>query len=74
MSVLAARARAPSPQRVAPGVYLVTLERGAAASNAYLAGGPAVGPGAGRAGATGAAAGARTTADRWGGHGTACPS
>jgi glyoxylase-like metal-dependent hydrolase (beta-lactamase superfamily II) len=40
MSMLAARARAPSPapQQVAPGVYLVTLGRGAAASNAYLVG------------------------------------
>jgi glyoxylase-like metal-dependent hydrolase (beta-lactamase superfamily II) len=40
MSVLTARARAPSPapQQVALGVYLVTLGRGAAASNAYLVG------------------------------------
>jgi glyoxylase-like metal-dependent hydrolase (beta-lactamase superfamily II) len=36
--MLAARARAPSsaPQQVAPGVYLVTIGRGAAAANVYL--------------------------------------
>ena len=40
MSVLTARARAPSPtpQPVAPGVWLVTLGRGAAAANVYLVG------------------------------------
>jgi glyoxylase-like metal-dependent hydrolase (beta-lactamase superfamily II) len=40
LSVLTARARAPSPvpQQVALGVYLVTLGRGAAASNVYLVG------------------------------------
>jgi deazaflavin-dependent oxidoreductase (nitroreductase family) len=40
LSVLTARARAssPTPQQVALGVYLVTLGRGAAASNVYLVG------------------------------------
>jgi glyoxylase-like metal-dependent hydrolase (beta-lactamase superfamily II) len=40
LSVLTARARTPSPtpQPVAPGVWLVTLGRGAAASNVYLVG------------------------------------
>jgi glyoxylase-like metal-dependent hydrolase (beta-lactamase superfamily II) len=38
--MLTARARAPSPapQQVAPGVYLVTIGRGAASSNVYLVG------------------------------------
>jgi deazaflavin-dependent oxidoreductase (nitroreductase family) len=38
LTVLTVRTRAPSPtpQQVAPGVYLVTLGRGAAASNVYL--------------------------------------
>jgi deazaflavin-dependent oxidoreductase (nitroreductase family) len=38
VSVLPARARRPwpAPQQVAPGVYLVTLGKGAAASNSYL--------------------------------------
>ena len=40
MSVPTARARGPSPtaKQVAPGVWLVTLGRGAAASNVYLVG------------------------------------
>ena len=38
--MLAARARAPSPapQQIAPGVHLLTLGRGPAASNVYLVG------------------------------------
>jgi hypothetical protein len=34
--MLTARAPSPTPQQVAPGVSLVTLGRGAAASNVYL--------------------------------------
>jgi deazaflavin-dependent oxidoreductase (nitroreductase family) len=38
LSLLTARAPSPAPQPVAPGVWLVTLGKGAAASNVYLVG------------------------------------
>jgi deazaflavin-dependent oxidoreductase (nitroreductase family) len=38
LSLLTARAPSPAPQPVAPGVWLVTLGRGAAAANVYLVG------------------------------------